>query len=230
MKPLSRRAAAACCLVLGLMAVLDVVPWAVVEAQVPVADKVEPKKTVEPKETVDQKEKNGFGRFVSFKDGTLTLESNAGVLLVWNKFPESKNTIKFDPEANEYKPVDGTVAALNQVTPGTYVSVGDKYAYVRIGARKDRVAGTFVRFKDGRLLLLGKDLGDTSYTRKYGNNLPFNRFRDDVPVQESVDGGEFKLIGTANKILGDVKEGTLLTIHAEGDDNITLVQIGVQKK
>lgn len=223
MTPLSHRAVVTYVLVLGCAAVLGVVPWAVVAAQAPVADKVEPKKTI------DQKEKNGFGRFVSFKDGTLTLESNAGELLVWTKLAESKNTVKFDPDANEYKPVKGTAAALAQVKPGTYVMVGDKSAYVRIGARIDKVTGTFVSFKDGRLLMLGTNLPE-SFTKRYGNTLPYNRFRDDVPVHESVDGGEYKPIGTANKVLGDVKEGTVLTVHGEGDDNITLIQIGVQKK
>ena len=223
MNPLSIRAVVAYSIVLGLVAVLGLVPWEIVAAQSPPADKVEPKKTV------DQKEKNGFGRFVSFKDSTLTLENNAGILLVWTKLAECKNTVKFDPDANEYKPVDGTAAALQQVTPGTYVMVGDKSAYVRIGARIDRVAGTFVSFKDGRLLLLGTNLPE-SFSKRYGNTLHYSRFRDDVPVQESVDGGEYKLIGTANKILSDVKEGTVLTVHGEGDDNITLVQIGVQKK
>ena len=77
-------------------------------------------------------------------------------------------------------------------------------------------------------MLLGKNLGE-SFTKKYGNNLHFNKFADNVPAYESIDGGEYKLIGTANKTLGNVKEGTLVTVHAEGDDNITFIQIGVPK-
>ncbi len=224
LKPLSHRVVAAYGLALAVVAVVGVVPWAVVPASAQEKDKPE------PKEAVDQKDKSGFGRFVSFKDGTLTLEGNAGVLLVWNKLAESKNSVKFDPVANEYKRVDGTTAAaLKQVKAGTYVMVGDKSAYVRIGARKDQVVGTFVSFKDGRLLTLGKNLPE-SFTKRYGNNLHYNKFRDDVPAHESIDGGEYKLIGTANKVLGSVKEGTVLTVHGEGDDNITLVQIGVPKK
>ncbi len=75
---------------------------------------------------------------------------------------------------------------------------------------------------------LGKNLGE-SFARKYGNNVRFNKFRDDVPAFESVDGGEYKSIGTANKVLASVKEGTVITIYGEGDNNITLVQIGVPK-
>jgi len=79
------------------------------------------------------------------------------------------------------------------------------------------------------LLMLGKNLGE-SFTRKYGNNVHFNKFRLDVPVYESIDGGEYKLVeGTPGKILPNVKEGTLITVHGEGDDNITLIQIGEPK-
>jgi hypothetical protein len=225
LKPSSRRAVVARALALSCAAVPGLVPWTVVAAEPPAAAADKPA----PKETIDRKDKHGFGRFVSFKDGTLTLEGNAGELLVWHKLAESKNTVKFERDANEYKKVEGTAAALAQVKPGTYVMVGDKSAYVRIGARIDKVTGTFVSFKDGRLLMLGTNLPE-SFTKRYGNTLPYNRFRDDVPAHESVDGGEYKPIGTASKVLGNVKEGTVLTIHGEGDDNITLVQIGVPKK
>jgi len=107
--------------------------------------------------------------------------------------------------------------------------VGNARSYIRIGAGKDQVTGTFVSFKDSRLLAIGTNLPE-SFTKKYGTTLQYNKFRDDVPVHESVDGGEYKLIGTANKMLGSVKEGTVITVHGEGDDNITLVQLGVPKK
>ena len=182
------------------------------------------KESVSPKQAVDQKEKFGFGRFVSFKDGALTLENNAGVLIAWGKISESTKALKYDPDSNDYKEVKGTIAALNEVKPGRY-----KKAFVRIGARVEQVKGTFVSFKNERLLTLGKDLPE-SFTKRYGNNLHYNRFRDDVPVYESVDGGEYKLIGTANKVLGNVKEGMLVIVHGEGDDNITQIQISVPKK
>ena len=84
-------------------------------------------------------------------------------------------------------------------------------------------------YKDNRLLVLGKNLGE-SFTKKYGNNVHFNKFREDVPLYESIDGGEYKLVeGTPGKILPNVKEGTLITVHGEGDDNITLIQIGEPK-
>lgn len=223
-KPLSPRVVAAYGLALAVVAVVGVVPWVVVPASASAQEKAEPKR-----EAVDQKDKNGFGRFVSFKDGSLTIESNAGALLVWNKIAETTKTFKYDPETNGYKPVEGSAAALNQVKAGTYMMVGNARSYIRIGARKDQVTGTFVSFKDGRLLAIGTNLPE-SFTKKYGTTLQYNKFRDDVPVHESVDGGEYKPIGTANKVLGSVKEGTVITVHGEGDDNITLVQLGVPKK
>ena len=119
MKPLSRRVVAAYGIALGIGALLGVVPWAVVPAQALAADKAE------HKETVDQKEKLGRGKFVSFKDGTLTLESNSGILMVWNKISENTKTFQFDPDAGEFKRVEGTADALNQVKAGTWVTVGD---------------------------------------------------------------------------------------------------------
>jgi len=178
----------------------------------------------EQKDPVDQKEKFGSGRFVSFKDGTLTLENNAGFLVSW-KLAEKTKALKYDPAINDYKLVPGTADALSQVKPGRYMMVGEKKAFVRIGARVEQVQGSFVSFKNERLLTLGKGLPE-AFTKRYGNTLQYNKFRDDIPVYESVDGGEFKLIGTANKVLGNVKEGMLLTVHGEGDDNITRIDLG----
>ena len=69
-------------LVLGMLATLGVVQQGHVAAQTPKTD------------TIDQKEKRGGGRFVSFKEGTLTLQSNADALLVWNQLNESTKTRK----------------------------------------------------------------------------------------------------------------------------------------
>ena len=203
-------------LVLGMLATLGVVQQGHVAAQTPKTD------------TIDQKEKRGWGKFELFKEGTLTLQSNAGTLLVWNQLSESTKTLKYDPDSKGYKPVESTLDALSQVKAGTWVVVGDRRANIHIGARKGSTVGTFVSFKNDRLLMLGKNLGE-SFTKKYGNSLHFNKFAAEVPVYESVDGGEYRLIGTANKVLGDVKEGTIVTVHAEGDDNITLIQLGVPK-
>lgn len=185
---------------------------------------------VESQPAIDQKDQRGWGKFVSFKDGALTLKSNDGRLLVWHGLGKETKAMVYHTEAGKHLQADNTLVALSQTKPGTWVHVREKRADIYVGAKKGQVSGTFVSFKEGRLLLLGKDLGDNSYTRKYGNNLQYNKFAADVPVHESVDGGEYKLIGTANEILKDIKEGTLLTVHGEGDDNITLIQIGLPKK
>jgi hypothetical protein len=175
----------------------------------------------------DQQDKRGSGRFISFKDGTLTLKGNFGIL-IWNNVPAAINAFLWDTAANGYKPA-GNSEILSKVEVGTFVMISDGKSVVRIGSRKDKTTGTFISFKDNRLLLLGKDLGE-SYTKKYGNQLHFNRFADDVPVYESIDGGEYKLVGGPAKTLPTVKEGTILFIYGEGDDNITRIEIGVQKK
>ena len=194
------------------------VPWAVVAAEQPAAAKVE------AKEKVEVMEKTGRGRFVSFKDGTLTLRANSGSLLVWNKLTDDTAALLFDEEAKAFKPA--TAAALNQAKAGSWIQVIiDKgKTTVRIGERKQSTTGTFVSFKDNRLLIIGKNLG-ASFVQKYGNNVHFNKFRDDVPAYESIDGGEFKPVGTANKVLEKVKEGTVITVYSQGDDNITHVHI-----
>lgn len=208
---------------LGLAFVYGLMPLSLAMAEDPAV------KPADQRKSTDQKEKTGFGRFVSYQDQTLTLESNEGTFLAWNNITEKTQALEYDPKANDYKQVSDPIAALNKVKAGRYIMVGPGSAYIRIGARHDAVVGTFVSFKDDRLLMFGKSLPD-SFVKKYGNNLQFNKFRDDVPIYESVDGGEYKQIGTANKILKDLKEGSTLTIHGEGDDNITLIQIGMPKK
>ena len=201
----------------GLVAVSGMLPGVFLAAEASAEDKVAAKEKIER------------GRFVSFKDGTLTIAANSGAVLE-NKIPENAKTLVWNDGEGLYKPAD-TAAALSQVETGTWLVVRISQANVslNIGARKGQTIGTFVSFKDNRLLLLGKNLGG-SFAKKYGNNVHFNKFRDDVPVYESVDGGEYQMIGTANKVLGDVQEGALLTVHGAGDDNITLVQIGVPTK
>lgn len=209
------------CMAIAILAIVRIAPPAGVACQPQTLDKSEQKEKVK----VDKMQSSGFGRFVSFKDDALTVESNAGENLTWGQISEIAKVFKFDAETNDYKTVEGAASALRQVKAGTYIQVGDKRSFIRIGARHDEVIGSFVSFKNERLLMLGKNLPD-SFTKRYGNNLHYSRFRDDVPVHESVDSGEYKLIGTANKILSHVKEGTIVTVHGEGDDNITLVQIG----
>lgn len=176
-----------------------------------------------------QKSKLEYGRFESLKNGTLTISTTAGAML-GKQVPENAKTLVWNDDQGKYLPAD-TAAALHAIKVGTLVVINTNNddVTVRIGSKKGSVTGTFVSYQNDRLLILGKDLG-ASFTKKYGNTVHFNKFREDVPAFESVDGGEYKLIGMANKVLGNVKEGAVLTVHAEGDDNITLVQIGVPKQ
>ena len=173
--------------------------------------------------------KSGWGEFVSFKSGTLTLESNAGIPLSWSNIQHAK-TMVWNQDAGVYAPKSSS-EALGQIKPRTWTSVriNKDEIVIHVGAKKGQVTGTLVSFKNDRLLMLGQNLGE-SFTKKYGNNMQFNKFRDDVPFYESIDGSEYKLIGTANKLLGNVEEGTILTVHSEGDDNITRIDMGTPRK
>lgn len=249
MKPASRAMLAACGCSLVAIAGLGLVPWMLVAAEPPTADKLlaaektpdkvpaaskSPDKVADkvPDKTPDKptpKEQIERGRFVSFQDGTLTLSANSGATIS-NKIPANAKILVWNNEANAFRSAAAS-ETLDRVELGTWFVVrkSDENVTLQIGSRKGQTVGTFVSYKDDRLLLLGKNLGE-SFTKKYGNNVHFNKFRDDVPAYESIDGGEYKLIGTANKVLGNVKEGTLVTVHGAGDDNITLVQIGVPAK
>ena len=174
-----------------------------------------------------QKEKSGWGKFVSFKDGTLTLKDNAGES-VWNNITEKTKIAHWDDAAHKYGP-SGTVEALSKVEAGTWVFVAENKTRVHVGAAKEsHVTGAFVSFKNDRLLMLGKDLGN--YAQKKGTEIHFKKFAENVPVYESIDGGDYKLAGIAETILPNVKEGTSITVYGEGDDNFTRIEIGVPKK
>lgn len=169
-----------------------------------------------------------WGRFASFKNGTLTLESNSGELIE-SKVVRKTKTTEWSDTLGKFVPTD-TFAALRQLKVGTVIVVNgaNQTDTLRIGSRKSVTNGTFMSYENDRLLMLGINLGER-FTKKYGNNVHFNKFRDDVPAYESIDGGEYRLIGMANEALRNVKEGTILHVHSEGDDNITLVRIGEKK-
>lgn len=210
MKSHLRNLTATCCLILSLA----VMAGTTARSQSPAAA------------PTDQKEKQNQGKLVSFKDGTLILKGNYESL-IWHGITEKTKVVQWDYAAGDYKP-SGTAEVLAKVEPGAWVTVTAGRALIRVGARKERVVGTFVSFKDDRLLMLGIGLGE-AFTKKYGNTLHFNKFAEGVPVYESVDGGDFKLLGIAEKILPTVKEGTNVAVYGEGDDNNTRIEIGVKK-
>ena len=218
LNPMFSRGFVVFAVLLGIVAGAGIVPGQLVAAESPAVNKVEAK----------VQSGGGRGKFVSFKDGTLTIEANDGTL-IRNTLPESTKTFQWNDDGG-FKPVE-TAATLEQVKARAWIHIQLERgtANIRIGSRKGVTIGTFVSYKDNRLLLLSKNLGE-SFVKKYGNQVHFNKFRDDVQAFESVDGGDYQLLGLANKVLGDIKEGTVITVHGEGDDNITLVQIGVPTK
>ncbi len=188
----------------------------------PPSDKVQT--NVSAPKSADQNDKGGYGKFVSFKDGTLTLKGNYG-RLVWHNIPEKIEVVRWDDAAKKYVPA-GNAEVLSKVEAGTWTTVSGNKALIRIGARKGSTTGTFVSYKNDRLLMLGKDLGP-AYTKKYGNQLHMSKFADDVPVYESIDGEAFEYAGNPATVLPKIKEGVIITVHGAGDDNITRIDIGV---
>lgn len=175
--------------------------------------------------------KTGRGRLISFQDGKLSLQARNGETLVYHPLPPQASAVRIDREAGKFVPAEA-VAALSAARPGEWIQVivEKGNATIRVGERKQQTSGTFVSFKEDRLMLLLKVTGPSSYVKKYGNLIHFNKFFDGTPVEESVDGEPYQRIGTAAEVLPKVKEGTVITIYGEGDDNITLIQIGVPKK
>lgn len=181
-------------------------------------------------DAVGAKAKSFRGRFHSFTDRTLKIETNLGELIA-TAIPAEARLSVWNDAAGRYDAVPGH-AALAQAKAGTPVAanVADSgQLTLRLGSRKGKTVGKFVSFTDGRLQITGTNLGER-YTKMYGTAVRFSKFRNDVPAFESIDGGEYRLIGMANEVLGRVKAGTIITVHGEGDENATLVQIGVPKQ
>lgn len=178
---------------------------------------------------VDQLDKPGWGTFVSFKDGTLTLKG-AGGGLVWKGITEKTPVFHWDGAARDYKPA-GPAEAMGKVEAGTWIFVAENRELIRVGAAKEgHVSGTFVSYKSDRMLLLGINLAPSNFTRKYGNQLNFPKFAENVPVFESTDGGEHKLAGSPSTVLPGLKEGTIVTVYyGPADGSFIRIEVGVKK-
>lgn len=195
--------------------------------------------------------RSGKGTFVSLKNGVLTLDgvirpsgSDPGSTghVKWTNIDEHVNVYVVSGEdkgpGRGYKPAPA-LETLKSIKPGTMVFVGPWFGYldrpgVFVGVTKSRTVGTFVSYTTGSkqsgLTMLGKDLAPSGFTKKYGNNLFMRGIKDDTPVEESIDGGPFKPVGTVKEVLKDVREGTIMTVHFHGEGNITLIQLGQPKE
>ncbi len=213
----------------GLAAALMIAALTLVGATRAQEVKAEQPKEAPAQASTDQKNKAGGGTFVSFKDGTLTLKGNAGEL-VWNNITEK--TKVFLSENSDLDKSSGIVGVLSKVEAGTWVFVAGNKSFIRVGAAKEgHVTGTFVSFKNDRMLLLGKDLKPGNFTKKYGNQLSYGKFSESVPVFESVDGNDLTLAGTPSTTLPNIKEGTLVTVYyGQTDGSFVRIEIGVPKQ
>lgn len=222
---------------------VGMIPWALVAAESPAASAVEATPASNEPQAASTDEQptrtlaQGKGKFVSFKDGTLTLEGPSG-RLVWQEIDGSAKTYLGEGESSDkdrgYRPVE-TLDALSKVKAGTQVYVGSWFGYEKrhgifIDDVPGKAIGTFVSFKDGSLSLLAKDRPAGSFSKKYGNSIFIRNLPADVPVEESIDRGAYERIGTVKEVLADVAEGSVVTVHFLGEGNVTLIQIGVPKK
>lgn len=213
MKPVSRASVIANKIVLETVALLRLLPWSMVAAESPKA------------ESPKQKAQSGAGEFVTYKDGKLTLKGRGGPL-VWNNIGDNYKTFERDEDGHATKPV-GTVEALSGLKAGMAERINGDKAEIYHGV-DEQTHGTFVSYKDGKLTLIGRadELGE-NFTKKYGATLS-PQIDPKTPVHESIDGGEFKPLGTA-EALSSVKEGTIVTLRGK-IDTVHLIQIGVKMK
>ncbi|QDU97041.1 M56 family metallopeptidase [Lignipirellula cremea] len=222
---------------------IGMIPWALVAAESPPASAVEAAPVSNAREAASTDEQpaktltQGRGKFVSFKNGTLTLDGPSG-RLVWKEIDASTKAYLGMGESSDkdrgYRPVE-TLDALSKVKAGTQIYVGTWFGYekrhgVFIDDVPGKAIGTFVSFKNGSLSLLAQDRPAGSFTKKYGNSLFIRNLPAGISVEESVDGGDFERIGIVKEVLADVAEGTLVTVHFLGEGNVTLIQIGVPRQ
>jgi hypothetical protein len=218
-------------------------------AEKPAADKSQAEKAAPKAEA--PKLLIGKGSFVSFDGGVLTLDGSirpsgndpgSTGIVRWTNIDDS---VKVYVVAGEdkgpdrgYKPAP-TLETLKGVKAGTPIFIGPWFGYqdrpgIFVGSAKARTVGTFVSYTTGSkssgLSLLGKDLAPSGFTKKYGNSLFIRGIKEDIPVEESIDGGPFKPVGTVKTVLKDVPEGTIVTVHTHGEGNITLIQLGQPKQ
>ena len=170
----------------------------------------------------DHAEKSGAGTFVSFKNGTLTLRGESG-LLIYPGVGESYQAYANNEDGPGSKLV-GTGEALSQVMPGTAVYVSVESREISFGL-DHRVIGTFGSYADGKLHLVAADVPPGFIQRPSGDiALSIER---GIPVLESIQGGAYQFAGPAGEVLKTVKPGTLVTARSEFDpDVIEVIQLG----
>jgi len=171
---------------------------------------------------VDQAGKSAAGTFVSFKDGTLTLQGKSG-LLAYPGVGESYQ-IYVNNEDGPGSKLVAALEALSRVMPGTAVYVNVDSREISFGL-DHRVIGTFVSYTDGKLHLVAADVPPGFVQRPSGDIALW--IERGIPVLESIQGGPYAFAGPAGEVLKTVKPGTLVTARSEFDpDVIEVIQLG----
>lgn len=201
-----------------------------------------------PKETIVR------GNFVSFADRVLTLKyykARGESELIEKSIPDSARTFLWNSDEARYQPVD-TVEAMNRLasllapvagtrveTPeamnwsksagmGLSVQITPESFDIRIGDNRAPFTGNFMSFKDGFLYFRLSP----QFQKSYGDVARF-RLNENVAVFDSVDGHEYTWIGTPRTALGNVKDGTSITVYHNyktETDEFYLVLVGLKKK
>lgn len=165
------------------------------------------------------------GTFVSFQDGTLTIQARSGLVRV----PVGANYQTF--ENNEKGPGSKQVeteAALRRIAPGTVMRIDLERGEICYGL-DHRVSGAYVSYAEGALKLRAVDV-PPGFVPKPAGDLVL-KIAPEVPVLESIDGGDFRYAGTAGEVLQRIKPDSLVTARSEYDPEvIEVVQIGSPRR
>jgi hypothetical protein len=182
-------------------------------------------------------EKSGAGVFVSYQDGTLTLDGKSG-RLVYQHVGENYKTFQNNEDGPGSKLVstvralsgeklEGKIIPLTRVLPGTLVRVDVETHEINFGFDY-RVIGTFVSYEKGKLTLLAADV-PAGFVKKPEGKVTVT-IDPDIPVLESIDGGYLKFAGAAEKALKAARPGAPITVRSQYDpDVIEIVEIGQPK-
>lgn len=173
-----------------------------------------------------EQEKSGTGSYVSFVDGTLTIKGKSG-LLTYKRVGANYKSFENNEDGPGSNVVE-TVAALSRVLPGTVVQVDVEAREISFGL-DHRVIGTFVSFEDGQLNLLAAE-APKGFVAKPSGKITL-AIDPNIPVLESINGGDYKFAGPAGKVLKSVKQGEMITARSEYDPAIVeVIQTGAPKR
>lgn len=170
--------------------------------------------------------KSGSGTFVSFRDGTLTIQDKAR-RLVYEKVGADYKTYQNNEDGPGSRKVD-TFEALSRVLPGAVFRVDAEGREIYFGL-DHRVIGAFESYQDGKLRLLSVDV-PPGFVQEPKGDLILS-IDPGIPILESIEGAPYRHVGAAGEILKNVRRGTLVTARSEYDVGIfEVIQLGEPKR